>query len=61
MDAPIPSAAAASLTGFPSRPPATLHTPPAAIDAKAFSAAADGILAAVNTVIDGKEDAARLC
>ncbi|MCQ1947819.1 MULTISPECIES: MoxR family ATPase [unclassified Arthrobacter] len=61
MDAPIPSAAAASLNGFPSRPSAaTLHSPPAAVDAQAFSEAAEGILAAVNTVIDGKEDAARL-
>ncbi|KAD3515222.1 AAA domain-containing protein [Arthrobacter yangruifuii] len=61
MDAPIPSGAAASLKGLPSRPSApTFSSPSAAIDAESFAAAADGILAAINSVIDGKEDAARL-
>ncbi|MCC9205398.1 AAA family ATPase [Arthrobacter sp. zg-Y769] len=61
MDAPIPPAAAASLNGFPSRKTATaLKSSLAPVDAEAFQTAAEGILAAVNTVIDGKEDAARL-
>ncbi|MCQ2001716.1 AAA family ATPase [Arthrobacter zhaoxinii] len=61
MDAPLSSAAAASLNGFPSRQsPTTLQSPSSTIDAESFAAAAEGILAAVNTVIDGKEEAARL-
>ena len=64
MDAPIPSAAAASLNGFPAAPPAStgtaLHAEHYAADAESFRTAADGILAAIGTVIDGKEEAARL-
>ncbi|MDM7990509.1 MoxR family ATPase [Arthrobacter sp. zg-Y877] len=63
MDAPIPSASAASLNGFPSPRAATvLHSSSASpmVDAESFQTAAEGILAAVNTVIDGKEEAARL-
>ena len=65
MDAPIPSAAAASLNGFPSGPPSAagttaLHAEPPTADAVSFRTAADGILAAIGTVIDGKEEAARL-
>lgn len=69
MDASIPSAAAAPLNGLTSNghyqpagePSGTaLHPAPYTADAESFQAAADGILGAIGTVIDGKEDAARL-
>ena len=62
MDAPVPSAAAASLNGFPSGASTgtALHPQPSAGDAVSFQRSADGILKAIGTVIDGKAEAARL-
>ncbi|MCC3295277.1 MoxR family ATPase [Arthrobacter sp. zg-Y411] len=63
MDAPIPSAAAASLHGLPSTGSSAgtaLHSPTYAADPESFQHQAAGILSAIGTVIDGKEEAARL-